>query len=61
MIEFGEVLGRVGLMEVYLLSVIDDNIYSVSPNKKSNSHFVPSNKNVIFEVKRTKGDQRRVS
>jgi len=44
MIEFGEVLGRLGLMEVYLLSVIDDNIYSVPPNKKSDSYFVPSNK-----------------
>ena len=32
MFEFGEVLGRVGLMEVYFLSVIDDNmVYFLSP------------------------------
>ena len=30
--EFGEVLGRAGLMEVYLLSFIDDNMmYFLSP------------------------------
>jgi len=48
MIEFGEVLGRGELLEVYFLLVIGDNIYSVPPNKKSDSYFVPSNKNVIL-------------